>query len=837
MNIQLTLAARYLIGRKLRTFLTTLAVVFGVMIIFGLNGLLPAFAEALQFNLLAAAGQVDLSVTGVTGGVFDAGAVETVRGVNGIARVAGSLRQTVGLPAGSAANAVAVTGVDPETAENVRSYSLDAGRFLERDDVNAIVIGEKLARQAGLQVGDTFTLPAATGSATFEIVGIAAARLEPGVDEVYVPLSTAQSMFNQPGRINTIEALYAPTVDRESVAADVQSALGDRFDVGGLGAGSAFAANMALGQVALNVFGVLVLAMGGFVILNTFRTVVVERRRDIGMLRAVGASRRTIIGVFLAESLLQGLVGTAAGLALGWLMAVGLTTLLGPLYEQFLNAGLGRPVFSAPVIVFTVAMGVGITVLSALLPAMSASRVTPLEALRPSVAGVGQRVMGRGVKIGVALIGLAAVSLVSGQARLAASGAMLALIGLAMVAPALVRPIAATFGRALAVAFAREGHIAQGNLNRQPGRAAITASAVMIGMALIIAVAGMMSSVERAFLGYLDKSLGADFLLMPPALVLGGGNVGAAPQLAQTLRDLPGVEGVTSLRVANSQVNGMTAQMVGIDPATYPAVVGLQFTAGDEAQAYAELGAGRAVIVNGILASRGGVTVGDTLTLKTPAGDRAYRVVGIGLDYLNSKAATGYIAQSNLAADFHEVNDLFIMANKTPDADAPAVRAAIERAVKDYPTFTVLAFGEWRESQLQMFQQVTAGLYVLMIALALPSLIALVNTLAINVIERTREIGMLRAVGGTRRQIRRMIFAESLLLAALGTALGILSGLWLGYALIGALSVNGFALTYYFPLASVLITAAVGMLFGVLASVLPARQAAKMDIVTALHYE
>ena len=202
-----------------------------------------------------------------------------------------------------------------------------------------------------------------------------------------------------------------------------------------------------------------------------------------------------------------------------------------------------------------------------------------------------------------------------------------------------------------------------------------------------------------------------------------------------------------------------------------------------------------------------------------------------------AKAATGYISQANLAADFNESSDLFILVNKAPGADAAAAQAAIEGVVKSYPSFSVLAFGGWRDSQLQLFQKATVGLYILMIALALPSLIALINTLAINVIERTREIGMLRAVGGTRRQIRRMIVAESLLLAAFGTAFGVLSGLWLGYALTGALSVSGFALTYDFPLATVLIAVAVGMLFGVIASVLPARQAARLDIVTALHYE
>jgi len=212
-------------------------------------------------------------------------------------------------------------------------------------------------------------------------------------------------------------------------------------------------------------------------------------------------------------------------------------------------------------------------------------------------------------------------------------------------------------------------------------------------------------------------------------------------------------------------------------------------------------------------------------------------VVAIGLDYLNAKAATGYISQANLSADFHESSDLLLMANMTSGANAAAVHASLDAVVKRFPAFTVLESTEWRTTNQQIFTQVFGVMYFLLVALSIPSLIALVNTLAINVIERTREIGMIRAVGGTRRQVSRMILVESLLLSALGAALGILAGLWMGYALVGAMNVAGFALAYFLPTASILLAIAVGLIFGVLASVLPARQAARLNIVTALHYE
>ncbi|CAG0972762.1 ABC transporter permease YtrF [Geobacteraceae bacterium] len=838
MSIQLTLAARYMAGRKLRTFLTTLAVIFGVTIVFGLNGLLPAFSEAFRQNMLASAGKIDLTVTSASGGTFEAEVIAPVRSVNGIDEATPILRQNAILPTGQAVNAVTVVGVDPESFSQVRPHSLVLGRYLQAGDKNALVLGEKLAEEMGLKLGDIFTLPSAAGATDFAVVGVIATQGVLGVEEVYVPLSTAQAMFNQAGRLNTIEARFAAQADRVQVAAAVQAQLGNRFKLGEIEGGGQFLSALAMGQIVLNLFGVLALAMGGFIILNTFRTVVAERRRDIGMLRALGATRGMVVGIILAESLLQGLLGTAIGMLIGAGLAYSLIGLIRPIFEQFLHMSFtGRPVFDIPVFIWALVLGVGITMLSGLLPAISASRVVPLEALRPMVGVAAQRAARRGAWVGAGLIGLAALTLISGAPKAAAAGAFLVLIGLVLAGPALVRPIALLFGRLLTVIFAREGQIAQGNMTRQPGRAAITASAMMIGLALIIACAGMMSSMEEGIGRYLAKSMGSDFLLMPASLVLGGGNVGASPELAQAIRDTPGVQDVTTLRLANSEARGTALQLVGIEPESFARVGGMEFMLGSEAQIYQELRNGRGIILNGVFAVRNPVQLGEWVTLKTPDGERAYQVVGVGSDLLNAKAATGFISQANLAADFHESNDLLLMVNKTPEAEVTAVRSALDGLVKQYPALTVMESTEWRETMIGMFGKVVGSLYFVLIALAIPSLIALVNTLAINVIERTREIGVIRAVGGTRRQVQRMILAESLLLAILGIAFGILAGLWLGYSLVGAVGVVGFKLTYFFPATSVLIATAVGLIFGVIAALLPARQAAQLQIVRALRYE
>ena len=846
MNIQLTLAARYLWGRKLRTTLTTLAVVFGVTILFGMSGMLPTMSEAFRKNILVSVGQVDLTVTHETGGSFSPAVVDKVRGAPGIAQATGLLRRNVLLPPNltpttdprQAVPAVTITGLDPVDVLKVRAFQIAAGRFLEPGDGNALVVPQSLADKLGLAAGDTLTLPSATGTADFQVVGVLNARITLGVEEVYVPLAAAQKLLNQPGEINTVEALFASGADRATVEADVLARLGPGYQIGQAEAGEELLAALRIGEIIFNVFGLLALAMGGFIILNTFRTIVAERRRDLGMLRAVGASRRTILGLILTESLVQGVAGTAVGMGIGFLLSAALTLLLNPLLQQFIRVQVSPPLPSLGNFIGSAVLGVGLTVAGGFFPALSAGRVSPLDALRPSVGSVAERAASRWAIVGAVLIVLAALGLLSGVFGLAALGTLLFLTGLVLIAPVLIKPIANTFGRLLGLLLAREGQIAQGNLARQPGRAAITASALMIGLAITIALFGMISSVSGKFTEFLDTSLGADYLVMPYSLVLGGGNLGASVELAQKMRETPGVAAVTTLRLAGSTAKGTALQVIGIDPATFPALSGLSFTsAGDPARAYAALDRERAIITNGIFAAQNQVQVGDVLTLKTPEGDKDYRVVGIGMDYLNAKLATGYISQANLATDFHQTSDVLLMANATKDADKVAVRAALERIVQGYPAFTLLDSASFRQTQLQTFDAMNYVFYVLAFVLAFPGLIAMINTLAINVVERTREIGVLRAVGSTRRQIQKMILGESLLLAVAGVAFGILAGLWLGYVLVGAMAAAGFDLPYAFPWAGILAVTAVGLLCGVLAAVLPARQAARLDIVTALHYE
>jgi putative ABC transport system permease protein len=851
MNIQLTLALRYLSGRKLRTFLTTLAIVFGVLLIFGMNTLLPAFMAAFQANAMALADQTDATITNRTGQAFSPDVAQTVAGVEGVRTVLAKLERPLGLPADfldhdpaapDRITTVSLVGADPEALRAIGFYNVEEGRFITAQDTSAAVIARSLAEAAGVNLGDTLRLPTPTGVVELTVVGLLPPRILPGNEQVLVSLAQAQAMLDMPGKVNVVDANFDTTDEgrRAQIEAALKAALGSHFTIGVIQANAEILTNIGTAQAIMSLMGTLGLLMGGFIIFNTFRTIVVERKRDIGMLRAIGASQNTILALILTEGALQGVIGTALGLLLGYgfgWVVLGVFSVVG---RQFLNIHVDAPAVSLGLVAISIALGVGVTLIAGLLPARAASRVTPLEALRPSIGdGAFKPLATLGFWAGVVCLVLALLAIPSGNSSLISLGAGLFVIGLILIGPALVQPIARLFGLLLALAFARAGtaELAEGNLARQPTRAAVTAATTMIALAIVVMASSVISSVSGTFVNMLKNSLSSDYLLIPPSVSLWGMNVGAVPSLVDDLRAIDGVEVVSTLRFAATEINGAAVGVLGIEPAAYQATSGLTFIEGDQAEAFAALGSGRGLIINGVLKTAANVKVGDEVMLLTPSGEMPYTVVAVASDYLNAKTTTAYISQANIAAEFGRTEDVMFNINRAPDADAAQVEAGIKEALRPYPQFRLVVGQDYVDENIRLFDSIFLGMYVLVVFLAIPSLIAMVNTLAIGVIERTREIGMMRAVGATRGQIRTIVLAEALILAAIGTAFGLLSGLYLGYMGIEAFSALGFPMDYSFSASGVILATAAGLLFGAFAAIIPARRAARLEIVQALRYE
>jgi putative ABC transport system permease protein len=850
MNLQLTLAVRYLAGRKLRTVLTTLAVIFGVMLIFGMNTILPSMIASLQANIQGAEGQSDFTITHMAGDSFPAQSTSRLQEIDGVRAAAASLERTINLPADfvdrdparlDAVIAINLVGIIPEEARSIRAYPILDGRYLNDSDGAAAVISQTLADAFSVKVGGFIPLPSTSGLVELTVVGILPASIGPENEAVMVNLPQAQKMTGEAGKINTIRLnveAFADQARRAEIQEKIEATLGKNFRVGALIAGEEMFGTMKQAQIALNLFGALALFMGGFIIFNTFRTVITERRRDIGMLRALGATRRTIIGAILAEGFLQGLFGSVIGLLAGYSMAFGvLKVAQGPL-STFINIKLGPPVVEPGLVMVSILLGVGVTVFAGLLPAWSASRVTPLEALRPTVVEVEfNRQTGIGFWVGMALLVLTVLAILSGQSMLILPGGFLFLVGLVLITPGLIRPFAGLFGRVVAFATLRQGigGLAQSNLTRQPTRVAVTASTVLLSLAVITAAGGLVTSMSGTVMDMIQDSLGSDYVFLPPSVGFWANNVGAAPELAEDLRAVAGVETVSTLRFAASHASGQVISVLGIQPDEFQRVSGLVFSEGNQS-AYAKIASERALIANSIFLINTGLKVGDIVELSTPDGQARYQIAAAASDLLNAKLNTIYISQSNLQSDFGSTEDVFIQIDLRKDADREAAGAQIKALGKDYPQFKVISGADYFNTALAQFRVAFSAIYILFAILAFPSLIAMVNTLAINVLERRREIGMIRAVGGTRRQIRNMVIAESLLLAAIGATFGVLGGIYLSYVLVTAIEMI-FPMGFSFPYSGVAAAIVIGLLFGVLAAVIPARQAARLEIIQALRYE
>ncbi|MFC1878281.1 FtsX-like permease family protein [Chloroflexota bacterium] len=849
---ELPLAISYLKGRPVRAIMTILSIVIGVMMMFGMNGMATPFREMfISSTQSMALTEVDLFVTRKDGSFFRQEYEQNIGAVSGVESTASMIARTVAVPPEHYYTAdekdistIQVYGIDPSVTDEAFNVvtaggrRLTAGRLLQPGDVQAVLISEQFAGGLGIGPGEIVELPGAGGWLDFEVVGL---LKDPGImlgtQQVFMPIPAAQDLLNTPNRVNTIMGRYAEGSDARAIDAEVQSMFGRGYELSPLEGGEdIWAALMEYINVIFTMFGLMSLAMAGMIMFNTFRTSVAERKRDIGMLRAVGARRRVVMRTILYEGLILAVLGTGLGLLLGYGFAYGVKSALGPAFMNFLGRQMGDPKFTFLAYAVSLIFGLGIPLVSVLLPARSASQVTPLEAMRPSTIAQEAALKRSRLIIGLVSLVLGAAGLFSGIFPLMGLGTMIFLLALGLLGPMLITPITATFSRMLVLVFGQEGGIAARNIARQPRRASITASSLMVSLAILIGLGGMLASTYGGTLRFLDASLRSDYIMMS-SLVVTNDTVGAGPDLAETVKRIRGVEELTTMRQTDTlDADGIGIRLIGLDPLKYARIAGLYLVEGDES-AYERMQNGAAVIINGRFATQFGIGIGDMVNLEGDHGPVSVEVAAIGLDYINMKLPTVYMEQTALTREYGVRNDVFLLINTEPGADIEQLEEDLQATTRAYPGFGIISREKLRASQEQLTDGATVGLNIVLALLAAPALLGLANALGINVIERTREIGMMRAVGAKRRQIRRMIVAESLLLCLMGIALGIVSGIMLSLFMTGALEFFGLRIPYSFPSAGVLTAIAAGLISGILAALIPARRASDLEIVAALAYE
>ncbi len=845
-------ALRSLRARPLRTILTAMAVVLGVAMIAGTYVLTDTINKS--FSEVFAQANTGTDVVVVPGKVdddfytdpapLDDALLSRVRAVDGVTTAAGgiqddiSLRDAAGETIGG--NTTFVLAHQPKPLDSFEFVSGRAPRA-----AGELALSAKAFADEGLKLGDTVTAVGADGAQRLRLVGSATfgdVDTVAGFPAAIVTLPTAQALAGRRGELDTISIAGEDGVAPARLRASVSAALGgERVEVR-TGAQDAARQTADLEQsfgfirTALLVFGGIALFVGAFVIYNTFTITVAQRTRELALLRTLGASRRQVLRSVVLEAGLIGLIASVLGLLGGLLLAPGLRGLM-----KAVGADLPATasVVETRTIVVALVVGVLVTVLASIVPALRATRIAPVIALREGLTAEPRS--GRGRIVVATLLCLAGAGVLgyglfggasgSGAAATLGAGAVAVFLGVALFSPQLVRPLAWVIGAPLQRFAGVSGRLARENATRNPARTAVTAAALMIGVALVafvsIFAAGLRGSidgaVDRAFTGDLSvvhKSFGET----PPAV-------------ADAVGRVPGVAAVSAIRFSEAKVAGAkdTTGVSGIDPATLAQTYRLKWKEGSDAT-LAQLGD------DGVLADsgyEGRAAIGDRITLLTPAGRRVtYTVRGI-LDEGSDFGLLGgglVVSNARMAADFNERSDEFVFMRYADGASAAATRAAVDRLIATrFPDHETQDREQVKEEQAGQVNQLLYLIYALLALSVIVSLFGIVNTLALSIFERTRELGLLRAVGTSRRQVKRIVRLEAVITSLIGASLGLVLGVLFALAISRPLEEEGFRLT--FPIGTLALLMAAAAAAGMLASLWPARRAARLDVLQALAYE
>jgi putative ABC transport system permease protein len=839
-----------LLAHKFRLAATALAIVLGVSFVAG-TYVLTDTINATFTNLFDEVTQgIDVAVrsrdvfTGQMGEVRDPIPEEVlneVKAVDGVRVAEGSVTgfaQFVDKDGKPVTTGGAPTlGVSISSAPELQAgTTVRSGRLPSGPD--EMVVDAQTAEKHGFAVGDRVKVLLQGPARTFTvsgIIGFGSAGNLGGATLAGFTLPTAQEVLNREGRFDEIDVVAADGTTSEQLRDRVRAVLDPRYEVltgEELSAAQAAAINDTIGRflsTALLAFAFVALLVGGFLIFNTFTIIVAQRTRELALLRCLGASRRQVMTSVLLESLIVAVVASLVGLGLGVLIANGLKALL----TGILNFDLPTTgtVFLWRTVIVSLAVGIVVTVLAALLPARKATRVPPVAALQPETAFAPTHFRKRRIVLGV-LVTLVGVALLlaglfqneGNRLVNVASGAVIVFFGVAILSPLIARPLARLIGWPFAKAFRLPGTLARENAMRNPRRTASTAAALMIGLALVTFVSIFAASIKASTTETLDRTIAADYILMNDSFTP------FSPDLATRLADQPELAAVVGVRLGAFKLDGATKQLIGIDPAAYDRVVKTEVLSGS----IADLQSGGLAVKEDV-AEANGWTVGERVALQFPrGGTQQVTVKAIYKD--NSVNGDYLLSLADYERFYADQADSQILVQAAPGTDPAASRAAIDRVLVDFPNVTVRDQAEYKAETARQIDQVVNLFYALLALAVVIALFGIVNTLGLSIFERIRELGLLRAIGATRRQVRSMIRWEAVIIAVLGAVLGLAVGVFFGWTIVRALRSVGIT-EFALPGGQLVIFVVFAALAGILAAVLPGRRAARIDVLRAITTE
>jgi putative ABC transport system permease protein len=838
------LALRGLAARKLRAFTTGLAIFLGVALVAGTYVLTDTinasfadiFSESLKGTDVVVTPREAVEQQDREAPAFSASYLERVRRVDGVEAATGAIfslgriLDSDGDPIGHSFAPNFIASVLPKRFETL---TLVSGRFPRT--VGETSLDSQTADRGGVEIGGRIGVAGETRVRFYRVVGIT--RLGEasfgGAAIAQLVLPEAQRVTDKVGKLDQISVAssVAPPLLRDrlrrALAPNVQVETGSQ---NATRQSKDIESDLSFLKIVLLVFAGVSLFVGAFLIFNTFSITVAQRIREFGLLRTIGASRGQVLRTVILEALAIGVVGSLLGLAGGLGFAPAINSLFKAVGIDLPNTGT---VLKARTVIVALVVGIGVTLVAALVPALRATRVSPMAALREAELPEAAR-RGPALTVLAALLVLGGVAAVcvglfggiedSGSAAgLMGGGAAAVLLGVSVFSPRLVRPLASVAGWPLERLRGLVGRLARENALRKPGRTAVTAAALMIGLAIVSFVTVFAAGIKDSIAGAVDRNFQGDVVVQ---------NVdGFSPipsRAADAIRRVRGVRTVSTLRVSGAKYQGKTVRASALDPRTANEVLLLDWRRGSPAT------------LRGL---RGRETIaddawiegkGDSITVLTPTGRNVrLRVVGTVKD--NADLLGNFVVtQDTLRRDFGETLDSidFVRTSGSAAAVQKRISDALERP---FPTTEALNQQELKDKQADQINTLLGLIYALLSLAVIVSLFGIVNTLALSIHERTRELGMLRAIGMSRRQVRRVIRYEAVITALIGAILGSILGVIFAALVSRPLADEGFVLSI--PVPTLILLLALAAIAGVLAAIGPARRAARLDVLQALAYE
>jgi len=845
--------ARWLSWRPLtrdtaRSLVTTLGVALGVAVTLAIglanDGVLTAFRNSLDH----VAGRTQLEVSAGEPG-FDETLFPVIAGTPGVASAAPILQTVMSVP-GEAGGTLLVLGVDVLADAAFREYRGPTPDLAEPlrllTDPDAILLSTRYARAHGIGVGGRLQMNTPAGPKAFTVRGLLAdegvARTMDGQVAV-LDIAAAQVHFGKLGRLDRVDLLLQPGADPERVAADLRGRLPVGIDVERPEARNAQVEQM-LGSFQLNLFvlSLIALFVGAFLVYNTMAVSVVRQRRQIGILRGLGMSRAGVVLSVIGEGVAIGVVGSLLGAALGVLLAhrtlqaVSLT--VSSLYAFVVPGELTVP---PATILRAVLLGLGVTLAASLAPALDAARVAPSEDLSPAALERRHHLWlyaGLGLALLFATLGLARLGPVGGRPLLGYVAALTLLLGAILLCPILLHAFQGGLLATLRGTRLVGLRLAAGNLGRALRRNSVTVAAMAVGLAMLVSVSTMIASFRQTVEVWIDQTIRADLYVSRAGRLIKGADARLPGDLLPRIRGVAGVadaDGFRGLRLRDERGGQF---LLGAGDFDLTARRGrLLFRRGDSARILQAARGRGEVIVSETFAERYHLAEEDEVLLRTPGGTARLRIAGVYYDYTTDGGLV--VMDRRLFQTFWRDSWLnSILIYLAPGADADAVRQGV-RAATGREDLLIFSSRDLRRRILDVFDQTFAITYALQAIALIVAALGVLTTLAASVLERTREIGILRSLGFGRAGIIRTVLAEAGLLGALANAVGALAGLALSLILIHVINKQSFGWTIQFSFPGRLIVqyTALTVAVSLLAGLLPAWQACRLPIAEAVRYE